>query len=148
MTFTRIAIACAAPVALSLGALSVPAQAQTATASAAFERAMLGEMDDATRAAVTARATGGNTVAAVIGTILINNYEAAGAKHPGHPLTIVAIDYARGVAVLGYDEDTDEVVNFDPKTLRLTAEAAADAAADDAEAVADVEDDGEDDSDD
>jgi hypothetical protein len=76
---------------------------------------MLGEMDDATRAAVTARATGGNTVAAVIGTILINNYEAAGAKHPGHPLTIVAIDYARGVAVLGYDEDTDEVVHFDPR---------------------------------
>ena len=145
MSFTRIAIACAAPVALSLGALSTPALAQTATASAAFERAMLGEMDEATRAAVTGRATGGNTVAGVIGTILINNYEAAGAKHPGKALTVIALDYARGVVVLGLDEDTDEVVHFDPKTLRLTAESAADAATADADAAADE---AEDDSDD
>ena len=145
MTFTRLAFACAAPLAVSLTVLPAPALAQTATASAAFERAMLDAMDAPTRAAVSGRATGGNTVSAVIGTILINNYEAAGAKHPGHPLTIVAIDYERGVAVLGYDEDTDEVIRFDPKTLHLTAEAAEDAAADDQEAIEDVEDDGEDD---
>jgi len=120
MTFTRFAVACAAPVALSLAMLSIPAQAQTATASPAFERAMLAEMDTATRNSVSSRATGGNTVAAVIGTILINNYEAAGAKHPGRPLTIIAVDYARGVAVLGYDQETFEVIHFDPKTLRLT----------------------------
>ena len=120
MTFTRFAIACAAPLALSLTALSTPAMAQTATASAAFERAMLAEMDTETRATVSGRATGGNTVAAVIGTILINNYEAAGARHPGRALTIIAVDYARGVAVLGYDQETFEVIHFDPKTLRLT----------------------------
>ena len=121
MTFTRLAIACAAPIALSLTVLSAPALAQTATASPAFERAMLAEMDAATRAAVSGRATGGNTVAAVIGTILINNYEARGAKHPGQALTIIAIDYDRGVAVLGYDQETFEVIKFDKKTLRLTA---------------------------
>lgn len=120
MTFTRIALACAAPIALSLGVLSAPALAQTATASPAFERAMLAEMDTATRATVSSRATGGNTVAAVIGTILINNYEAAGAKQPGKALTVIAVDYARGVAVLGYDQETFEVIHFDPKTLRLT----------------------------
>ena len=119
MTLTRLAVACAAPIALSLAALSAPAMAQTATASPAFERAMLAEMDTATRAAVSGRATGGNTVAAIIGTILINNYEAAGAKFPGRALTIIAVDYARGVAVLGYDRETFEVINFDPKTLRL-----------------------------
>jgi len=120
MIVIRFAAVCAAPVALGLAALSTPAVAQTATASPAFERAMLAEMDTATRASVSGRATGGNTVAAVIGTILINNYEAAGAKHPGRPLTIIAVDYARGVAVLGYDQETFEVIHFDPKTLRLT----------------------------
>ena len=145
MTFTRFAVACAAPVALSLAMLSIPAQAQTATASPAFERAMLAEMDTATRNSVSSRATGGNTVAAVIGTILINNYEAAGAKHPGKALSVIALDYARGVVVLGLDEETDEVVHFDPKTLRLTAESAADAATADADAAADeAEDDSED----
>ena len=120
MNLTRFAVACATPVALSLAVLSAPAIAQTATASSAFERAMLAEMDSSTRSAVSGRATGGNTVAAVIGTTIINNYEARGAKHPGRALTIVAIDYDRGVAVLGYDAETFEVVKFDKKTLRLT----------------------------
>jgi hypothetical protein len=53
-------------------------------------------------------------------TTIINNYEARGAKHPGRALTIIAIDYDRGVAVLGYDQETFEVVKFDKKTLRLT----------------------------
>ena len=120
MTFTRFAVACVTPITLSLAVLSAPAMAQTATASNAFERAMLAEMDSSTRSAVSGRATGGNTVAAVIGTTIINNYEARGAKHPGRPLTIIAIDYDRGVAVLGYDQETFEVVKFDKKTLRLT----------------------------
>lgn len=120
MTFIRFATALAGPMILGLSALPAPAVAQTATASPAFERAMLAEMDSATRAAVSGRATGGNTVAAVIGTTLINNYEAAGAKHPGRALTVIAVDYARGVAVLGYDQETFQVIHFDPKTLRLT----------------------------
>jgi len=121
MTFTRFAIACATPLALSLSVLSAPALAQTATASNAFERAMLAEMDASTRSAVSGRVNSGNNVAAIIGTILINNYEARGAKHPGRALTIIAIDYDRGVAVLGYDQETFEVIKFDKKTLRLTA---------------------------
>jgi hypothetical protein len=121
MTFIRFAAAIAAPMALGLTALPAPAVAQTATASSAFERAMLAEMDSATRASVSGRVNSGNTVAAIIGTILINNYEARGAKRPGQPLTIIAIDYDRGVAVLGYDQATFEVIKFDKKTLRLTA---------------------------
>jgi len=120
MTFTRFAFACATPIALSLAVLSAPASAQTARASNAFERAMLAEMDSATRAAVSGRATGGNTVAEVIGTTLINNYEARGAKHPGQALTIIAIDYDRGVAVLGANQETFEVIHFDKKNLHLT----------------------------
>ena len=120
MTFTRFALACATPLALSLSVLSAPALAQTATASNAFERAMLAEMDASTRAAVTGRVNRGNAVAAIVGTILINNYEAKGAKHPGQPLTIIAIDYDRGVAVLGSNQETFEVIHFDKKTLRIT----------------------------
>ena len=120
MTFTRFALACATPLALSLSVLSAPAMAQTATASNAFERAMLAEMDASTCAAVTGRVNRGNAVAAIIGTILINNYEAKGAKHPGQPLTIIAIDYDRGVAVLGSNQETFEVIHFDKKTLRIT----------------------------
>jgi len=116
MTFTRVAIACAAPIALSFAALSAPALAQT---SPAFERAILGELDAATRADVQKRATGGNRVYEVIGTILLNKYHAAGAKNPGEALTVVALDFARGVAVLGTDQRTYEIIRFDTKTLQL-----------------------------
>jgi hypothetical protein len=119
MTFTRLAIACTAPIALSLAALSAPALA--AQASPAFERAMLAEMAPATRADVQKRAAGGPTVSGVIATILLNNYHARGAKQPGAPLTVIAIDYGRGVAVLGKDQATFEIIHFDPKTLALTA---------------------------
>jgi hypothetical protein len=113
MTVSRIVIASAA---LSLTFSSAPVLAQT---SPAFERAILGEMDPATRADVEKRATGGNTVGGVVGTILINNYHAAGAKNPGEALTVIALDFERGVAVLGTDERTFEIIHFDPKTLRL-----------------------------
>ena len=116
MTFIRTAMAFAAPLALSPTLMSAPAIAQT---SPAFERAMLAEMDTTTRADVNARAGGGNTVAGVIGTILLNHYQAAGAKNPGEALRIIAIDFARGVAVLGADQRTFEVIRFDPKTLNL-----------------------------
>ena len=115
MSFARLAIACAAPITLAIA--SAPALAQT---SPAFERAMLAEMDTATRADVQSRATGGNTVSGVIGTILLNHYHAAGARNPGEALTVVAIDFARGVAVLGHDQRTYEIIRFDPKTLQLT----------------------------
>jgi len=116
MTFTRVVLAWAAPVALGLTAYSAPATAQT---SPAFERAMLAEMAPATRADVQKRATGGNTVSGIIGTILLNRYHAAGAKHPGEALSVLAVDFERGVAVLGHDKRTYEIIRFDPKTLQL-----------------------------
>jgi len=119
MNLNRLAISCAAPIALGFGVLAAPAEAQTATASAAFERAMLQEMDAPTRASIEQRATGGNTVAAVIGTTLLNNYYGAGARNPGAALTVIAVDFARGVAVLGNNSETFQIIQFDPKTLQL-----------------------------
>ena len=115
MTLTRIAILCGAPIALSLSALSAPALAQT---SPAFERAILGELNPATRADVQKRATGGNRVHEIIGTILLNKYH-ADPKHPGEALTVVALDFARGVAVLGTDHRTYQIIRFNTKTLNL-----------------------------
>ena len=114
MSFTRIALACATPIALAVA--SAPAMAKT---SPAFERAMLAEMNAGTRAAVQKRSTGGNTVTGVISTILLNHYQGAGAKQPGAGLTVIAVDFARGVAVLGKDQQTFEIITFDPKTLQL-----------------------------
>jgi hypothetical protein len=116
MTFIRVAMACAMPVALGLATLSAPAAAKT---SPAFERAMLAEMDAPTRAAVSKRVSGGNSVTGVISTILLNHYQAAGPKHPGAALTVIAVDFARGVAVLGSNQKTFEIIKFDSKTLNL-----------------------------
>jgi hypothetical protein len=116
MTFTRLALACATPIALCLAIPAAPALAKT---SPAFERAMLAEMDAPTRAAVSKRATGGNSVTGVISTILLNKYQAAGPKHPGAALKVIAVDFARGVAVLGFDQKTFEIIHFDSKTLKL-----------------------------
>jgi hypothetical protein len=116
MNFSRVAISCVAPIALSLTALSSPAFAQ---APSSFERAMLAELDATTRADVERRATAGNTVKGVIGTILLNNYYAAGARRPGHPLTVVAIDFSNGVVVFRRAANVFEVQRFNPQTLRL-----------------------------
>src|SRR6478735_7874704 len=116
MTFTRAAFTCAASIALSLSLVSAPALAQT---SPAFERAILAELDPATRADVQKRATGGNPVSGIIGTILLNRYNAAGPKHPGEKLTVVALDFARGKAVLGSDKRTYEIIKFNTKNLNL-----------------------------
>ena len=116
MTFTRAVLACAAPIALSLSVLSAPALAQT---SPAFERAILNELDPATRADVQKRVTKGNSVSGVIGTILLNRYQAAGPKNAGAALTVVALDFARGRAVLGSNLKTYEIIKFDTKTLKI-----------------------------
>ena len=117
MNLSRVAILCAAPIVLSFAAPSAPALAQTAPT--AFEQAMLAELDAATRADVERRATGGNTVKGVIGTILLNNYYKAGARNPGRPLTVVAIDFSLGVVVFQRTPNVFELQRFDPKTLRL-----------------------------
>jgi hypothetical protein len=116
MNLSRVAIACAAPILLSLSMTSAPALAQTPTG---FERAMLAELDATTRAEVERRATGGNTVKGVIGTILLNNYYKAGARNPGQPLTVVAIDFSLGVVVFQRRANVFEVQRFDPRTLTM-----------------------------
>ena len=51
--------------------------------------------------------------------MLLNNYYEAGARTPGEALTVVAVDFGRGVAVLRRDPSTWEVVRFDSQTLRV-----------------------------
>ena len=114
MTFTRIAFVCAAPIALSM--LSAPA---LAAAPNAFEKAMLAELDASTRAGIEKRATDGNTVMAVIGTTLLNNYYAAGARNAGEALTVAAIDFSRGVVVFQRSANVFEIQRFNPKTLQM-----------------------------
>lgn len=118
MNLRRIAIACAAPLALQLAALSAPAMAQPASASR-YEQAILAGLDSATRAQVTSRATAGNTVMGVVSTMLLNSYQAAGPRNPGEALTVVAVDFVRGIAVIQRAANVFELVPFDPRTLRV-----------------------------
>ena len=94
-----------------------PAASHTLTA---FERAFLGEMDTATRAEVEKRATAGNTISGVIATILLNDNQMV-AKHgkAGAPITVIAIDFVRGVIVIENSPGHYEPVRFDPKTLTV-----------------------------
>lgn len=117
MNLSRAAIAFVAPIALSFTA-SAPALAQ-ASSHSAFERAMLAELDAPTRAEVERRATAGNSVVGVVGTMLLNNYYKAGARRPGQALTVVAVDFSRGAVVLRRAANVFEVQRFDPKTLRI-----------------------------
>lgn len=118
MNLSRAAIACVAPIALSLTALSGPALAQ-ASSHSAFERAMLAQLDAPTRADVERRATAGNSVLNVVGTILLNNYYKAGARNPGQAVSVVAVDFSRGAVVFRRAPNVLEVQRFDPRTLRM-----------------------------
>lgn len=115
MLVSRIAFACIAPLALSVAA--APALAQGGPT--AFERGVLAQLSPAVRADVEKRATGGNTVLNVVGTMLLNNYYGSGATTPGQAFTVVAVDFGRGAAVLKRDPNTFDVVQFDPATLRI-----------------------------
>lgn len=118
MSFRRAPISFVA--AAAVGLLSPPAAAQAQTSvSPAFERAMLSELDAATRAEVESRATSGNTIRGVIGTMLLNNYYSAGAGRPGEPLSVVAVDFSLGIVVLRRATNEFEVQRFDPLTLRF-----------------------------
>jgi hypothetical protein len=106
-----------------MGVMALPVQAQVPpppTPSPAFERAFLGEMDAATRAEVEKRATAGNTISGVIATILLNDNQMV-AKHgkAGAAITVIAIDFVRGVVVIENSPGHYEPVRFDPKTLKV-----------------------------
>ena len=121
MTLHRLVIAGISLVAM--GVMALPVQAQVPpppTPSPAFERAFLGEMDAATRAEVEKRATAGNTISGVIATILLNDNQMV-AKHgmAGAAITVIAIDFVRGVVVIENSPGHYEPVRFDPKTLKV-----------------------------
>ena len=120
MNLRRVVFSCVALAAM--GVVALPVQAQTPpppTPSPAFERAFLGEMDPATRAEVEKRATGGNTISGVIATMLLNSSQMATHSKAGTPITVVAIDFVRGVVVIQNGPNQYEPVRFDPKTLKV-----------------------------
>ena len=120
MNVRHAAIACAAWAAIGVVALSVQAQTPPRPAlSPAFERAYLSEMDAATRAEVEKRATGGNTISGVIETMLLNSNQMTKHGKAGGALTIIAVDFVRGVVVVQNGPNSYEPVRFDPKTLQV-----------------------------
>ena len=120
MSLCRVIIACVALAAMDVMAIPVHAQPPPPpTPSPAFERAFLGEMDAATRAEVEKRATDGNTISGVIATMLLNRSQMATHSKAGTPITIIAIDFVRGVVVIQNGPNQYEPVRFDPKTLRI-----------------------------
>ena len=120
MNVRHVLIACVASAAIGVMALSVQAQTPPPpTPSPAFERAYLTEMDDATRAEVEKRATGGNTISGVIATMLLNSNQMTKHGKAGGAITVVAIDFIRGVVVIQNAPNQYEPVRFDPKTLRV-----------------------------
>jgi hypothetical protein len=65
------------------------------------------------------RATAGNTISGVIATILLNNYQSANPGKAVGPISVVAVDFVRGVVVIQIAPNQYEPVRFDPKTLHI-----------------------------
>src|SRR5215831_21062819 len=80
-----------------------------AQSSTPLEQAELAGLSPDLRAQVLARATGGNSVTEVLQVMLLNNIKAT---HPASQ--IVAMDWARGVAVADVPSGGMTVVHFDP----------------------------------
>ena len=122
MNVRDLVVACVAWAAIGVMALSVQAQTPPPpTPSPAFERAYLSEMNDATRAEVEKRATGGNTISGVIATMLLNSSQMAkhgkaGRRYRSSPSTF------RGVVVIQNGPNQYEPVRFDPKPCTSTDE--------------------------
>lgn len=88
------------------------AHAQIATT---IEQAELAGLTPEKRAEVQKRATdGNNTVSEVLQTILLNGIKS---KHPAS--RIVALDFARGIAVVEVQSGGMSAVNFDTTTLAI-----------------------------
>ena len=120
MNVRHVVIACAAWAAIGVVALSVQAQTPPPPApSPAFKRAYLSEMNEATRAEVEKRATGGNTISGVIATMLLNSNQMTKHGKAGGALTIIAVDFIRGVVVVQNGPSSYEPVRVDPKTLHV-----------------------------
>jgi hypothetical protein len=83
-------------------------------ATAVYAQAELAGLSPDMRAQVQARAVGGNSVTEVLQVMLLNNIKT---KHPASQ--IVAMDWARGVAVVDLSGGGMAAVHFDPSTLQI-----------------------------
>jgi hypothetical protein len=79
-----------------------------------LEEVELASLSPELQAQVKARAVGGNSVTEVLQVMLLNNIKI---KHEAS--LIVAMDWAKGVAVVRLPNGNLEVVNFDPRTLQI-----------------------------
>src|SRR5215472_6887417 len=79
-----------------------------------LEQAELAGLSPELRAQVQARAVGGNSVTEVLQVMLLNNIKI---KHPASQ--VVAMDWARGVAVVQLPRGGMRSVHFDPTTLHI-----------------------------
>ena len=82
----------------------------------ALEQAELAGLSPELRSQVQARAVGGNSVTEVLQVMLLNNIKI---KRPASQ--IVAMDWARGVAVVKLPRGGMQAVHFDPATLQIKA---------------------------
>jgi hypothetical protein len=109
MTLNWRFAALAAGMGVLIAATAVYAQSPTA-----LEQAELAGLSPDLRAQVQARAVGGNSVTEVLQVMLLNNIKI---KHLASK--IVAMDWARGVAVVEQPSGGMAVVQFDPTTLQI-----------------------------
>jgi hypothetical protein len=109
MTLNWRFAALAAGMGVLIAATAVYAQSPTA-----LEQAELAGLSPDLRAQVQARAVGGNSVTEVLQVMLLNNIKI---KHQASK--IVAMDWARGVAVVEQPSGGMAVVQFDPTTLQI-----------------------------
>ena len=87
---------------------------RTSPCFAAVEQAELGGLSPELRTQVQARAVAGNSITEVLQVMLLNNIKI---KHPASQ--IVAMDWARGVAVVKLPRGGMQPVHFDPATLQI-----------------------------
>jgi hypothetical protein len=85
-----------------------------ALAASQLEEAELADLTPELRAQVEVRAVNSNSVTEVLQVMLLNNIKI---KH--QVSQIVAMDWAKGVAVLQLPNGNLEVVNFEPRTLEI-----------------------------
>jgi hypothetical protein len=102
---------CRTPALAACTAVLIGASAGYAQSPTAIEQA---ELSPEIRAQVEARAVGGNSVTEVLQVMFLNNIKA---KHPASQM--VAMDWARGVAVVQLPSGGMQTVQLDPTTLQI-----------------------------
>ena len=100
---------------LALACAVVTIPAAIVAPSPAVQQAILAELDQATRAEVQRRATGGNSIYEVLAGTLLNNLQLANATGA----RVVAIDFGREVAVVEQTGQPMRVISFNAQTLSI-----------------------------